>query len=131
LPEEKILAVSWKTFFSVVKEIGMSREAAACVPVIQILQTVNRNSYLPSYHRYLGGAVLEGGSETSASLLASIILCFTAFPEALQKAQKEIDVVLPDGRPPTLDDIASLPYIRAILREVSCSSRLPLVNSAN
>ncbi|KAG1869384.1 cytochrome P450, partial [Suillus subalutaceus] len=36
----------------------------------------------------------------------------------LRKAQNVINSVLPDGRPPTMDDIASLPYVRAILREV-------------
>jgi len=63
--------------------------------------------------------MLEAGSESTTSLLRSLILCFTAFPETLRNAQNEIDSVLPDGRPPTMDDIASLPYIRAILREVS------------
>lgn len=69
--------------------------------------------------RYLGGVILEGGAESSASLLSSLILSFVAFPETLKKAQNEIDTVISDGRAPTMDDIASLPYIRAILREVS------------
>jgi hypothetical protein len=62
--------------------------------------------------------VLEA-SHSSGSFIFSLILCFIAFPETLRKAQNEIDSVLPDGRPPTMDDIASLPYIRAVLREVN------------
>lgn len=78
------------------EELGMSREAAA----------------------YLGAILLEAGSESTTSLLRSLILCFVAFPETLRKAQSEVDSLLPDGRPPTPDDIASLPYVHAILREV-------------
>ncbi|KAG1815836.1 cytochrome P450 [Suillus variegatus] len=66
---------------------------------------------------WLGVIVLEA-SHSSGSFISSLILCFVAFPETLRKAQNEINSVLPDGRPPTMDDIASLPYVRAILREV-------------
>jgi hypothetical protein len=69
---------------------------------------------------WLGAIVLEA-SHSSGSFISSLILCFVAFPETLRKAHSEIDNLLLDGRPPTMDDITSLPYIRAILREViSC-----------
>ncbi|KAG1854775.1 cytochrome P450 [Suillus tomentosus] len=77
------------------EELGMSKDAAA----------------------WLGAIVLKA-SHSSGSFISSLILCFVAFPETLRKAQNEIDSVLPDGRPPTMDDIASLPYVHAILREV-------------
>lgn len=67
--------------------------------------------------RYLGGALLEGGSDTTSSFLHSLILAVTAFPEVQRKAQEEIDRVLGDQRIPTLDDFASLPYIQAVIKE--------------
>ncbi|KAG2029287.1 cytochrome P450 [Suillus americanus] len=76
-------------------ELGMSKDAAA----------------------WLGAIVLEA-SHSSGSFISSLILCFVAFPETLRNAQNEIDSVLPDGQPPTMDGIASLPYVRAVLREV-------------
>ena len=40
------------------------------------------------------------------------------FPEAQEKAQKEIDRVIGNERLPTLSDIDDLPYVRALTWEV-------------
>ncbi|KAK0492068.1 cytochrome P450 [Armillaria luteobubalina] len=69
------------------------------------------------HREYLGGALLEGGSETTSFFLHSLILALTAFPEVQRKAQEEMDRVLGDQRTPTLDDFASLPYIQAVIKE--------------
>ncbi|KAF9269296.1 cytochrome P450, partial [Marasmius fiardii PR-910] len=66
---------------------------------------------------YLGGVLLEGGSETTASFLQSLVLFITAFPDVQQKAQREMDAVVGLDRLPSLDDIADLPYIRALIKE--------------
>lgn len=41
-----------------------------------------------------------------------------AFPEAQVRAQAELDEVVGRTRPPTFDDLPSLPYIRAMVKEL-------------
>lgn len=42
----------------------------------------------------------------------------TLYPEVKKKAQDELDRVIGRGRPPKIDDIGSLPYNAAIIKEV-------------
>jgi len=49
-----------------------------------------------------------------------MVLAMTAFPEAQKKAQAELDRVVGPHRLPTLDDLPDLPYVQAIIQEVSC-----------
>ncbi|KAJ7607185.1 cytochrome P450 [Roridomyces roridus] len=60
---------------------------------------------------YLGGVLIEGGSDTTSSFLQTLILALTAYPEAQKKAQEEIDRVVGPHRMPTLDDLDELRYI--------------------
>ncbi len=46
------------------------------------------------------------------------LLAMVQFPEAQAKAQAEIDMVLGRGHLPTFDDMESLPYVTALVREV-------------
>ncbi|ESK89761.1 cytochrome p450 [Moniliophthora roreri MCA 2997] len=66
---------------------------------------------------YLGGVLIEGGSDTTSSFLQSLILAMIAFPEAQRKAQAELDRVVGPHRMPTLDDIEDSPYIKAVIQE--------------
>jgi len=77
------------------KEFGMSRELVG----------------------YLGGVLVEGGSDTTSSFLQTLILAMVTHPDAQKKAQEELDRVVGQDRMPTLDDIANLPYIRAMISE--------------
>lgn len=69
-------------------------------------------------HSYLGGVLLEGGSDTTSSFLQSLILALVAFPEVQVKAQEELDRVVGNDRAPSLEDISKLPYIQAVINEV-------------
>ncbi|KAJ7640418.1 cytochrome P450 [Mycena polygramma] len=66
---------------------------------------------------YLGGVLIEGGSDTTSSFLQSLIMAMIAFPDAQKKAHEEIDRVVGEHRMPTLDDLEHLPYIRAMILE--------------
>ncbi|KIK69489.1 hypothetical protein GYMLUDRAFT_35558 [Collybiopsis luxurians FD-317 M1] len=66
---------------------------------------------------YLGGVMIEGGSDTTSSFLQSLCLLLVAFPEAQRKAQEEVDRIVGDQRIPSLDDVARLPYIQAVVKE--------------
>ncbi|KAL0565801.1 hypothetical protein V5O48_016223 [Marasmius crinis-equi] len=66
---------------------------------------------------YLGGALLEGGSDTTSQFLHTMILAMIIYSEVQQKAQAELDRVVGPNRLPTLEDFPSLPYVQAIIRE--------------
>uniref|UniRef100_A0A8H8CKL1 Cytochrome P450 n=1 Tax=Psilocybe cubensis TaxID=181762 RepID=A0A8H8CKL1_PSICU len=67
---------------------------------------------------YIGGVMLDGGTETSAALIQSLILCLLKSPESLQKAQEELDAVVSRERLPFASDIDHLPYVQALIKEV-------------
>ncbi|ESK85938.1 cytochrome p450 [Moniliophthora roreri MCA 2997] len=67
---------------------------------------------------YLGGILLEGGTETTASFLRCLVMALIVFPDVQRKAQAEIDGVVSRERMPTLSDIKDLPYIQALIKEV-------------
>ncbi|KAK4465763.1 cytochrome P450 [Cladorrhinum samala] len=66
---------------------------------------------------FLCGTLIQGGSDTSSSLLLAFINAVTKWPEVLKKAQEEIDRVVGAERTPTWEDYESLPYIAACVKE--------------
>jgi cytochrome P450 family 619 len=66
---------------------------------------------------FLCGTVMEGGSDTTSSLVIAFIHAMTKWPEVLKKAQAEMDQVVGDDRTPTWEDYAQLPYIAACVKE--------------
>ncbi|KAJ7235219.1 cytochrome P450 [Mycena rebaudengoi] len=66
---------------------------------------------------YLGGVLIEGGSDTTSSYIQSLIMALIAYPEAQKKAQDEIDRVVGEHRMPTLNDLDHMPYIRGMILE--------------
>lgn len=66
---------------------------------------------------YTCGGLVEAGSETTASTLNNFVLAMMLFPEAAKKAQQEIDSKI-GLRMPTWEDEGSLPYVRALVKEV-------------
>ncbi|KAF2999436.1 hypothetical protein E8E13_007651 [Curvularia kusanoi] len=67
--------------------------------------------------RFLGGVLMEGGSDTSSSLILTILQALTKFPRVQIKAQAEIDAHIGSGRSPTWNDFAKLPYINCMIKE--------------
>ena len=51
--------------------------------------------------------------------IENFVLAMIKYPEVLQKAHEEIDRVVGEGRLPTLVDLEHMPYIRAMILEVS------------
>uniref|UniRef100_A0A8H7XNR4 Cytochrome P450 n=1 Tax=Psilocybe cubensis TaxID=181762 RepID=A0A8H7XNR4_PSICU len=66
---------------------------------------------------YIGGMLLDAGSETSATTIQSLILSLLKFPACLKKAQEEIDELIGDSRLPISTDIDELPYVQAVIKE--------------
>jgi len=66
---------------------------------------------------YVVGTLFEAGAGTTAAAMMSFLLAMTLHPEKFSKLQKELDDVVGDSRMPTFDDVPSLPYTRACVKE--------------
>ncbi|OKO90634.1 Fumitremorgin C synthase [Penicillium subrubescens] len=66
---------------------------------------------------FLGGVLMEGGCDTTSSLILAFIHAMTKWGHVLQKAQREIDSVIGEDRTPVWSDYAQLPYVATIVKE--------------
>lgn len=66
---------------------------------------------------FLCGTLMEGGSDTTSSIVIAFVHAMTKWPEVLKKAQAEIDAVVGDDRSPVWADYAQLPYVAACVKE--------------
>ena len=61
---------------------------------------------------YIGGVLLEGGSDTTSSLLLAFMVAACHWPDMFKKLQAEVDSVCGRKASPTFDDFDKLPYVR-------------------
>lgn len=61
--------------------------------------------------------MIEGGSDTSSSIIIAFIHAMTRWPEVMKKAQTEIDEVVGEDRTPRWEDYDNLPYVAATVKE--------------
>ncbi|KII89847.1 hypothetical protein PLICRDRAFT_40022 [Plicaturopsis crispa FD-325 SS-3] len=66
---------------------------------------------------YLGGTLIEGGSDTTTSFLQTMIMAIIKNPDVQRKAHEELDRVV-GSKVPTIADYPELKYIHAIIKEV-------------
>lgn len=66
---------------------------------------------------FLCGTLLEGGSDTTSSIIIAFIHAITKWPDVQRKAQAEIDAVVGSDRSPCWEDYTSLPYVAACVKE--------------
>ncbi|KAJ5215367.1 m-hydroxybenzyl alcohol hydroxylase [Penicillium cinerascens] len=83
----------------------------------RVLDHMQKTPLSESQLRFLGGVLMEGGSDTSSSLILTIIQAMTKFPAVQARAHAEIDRVVGSERSPALSDFARLPYINCIIKE--------------
>jgi cytochrome P450 len=88
-----------------------------------LLDETKRDNYnLDDEHiAYIGGVLMEGGSDTTASTLLSFILAMIKYPAVLNKAQEEIDAICGSGRSPNFQIVKELPYLKNCMTEVNIS----------
>lgn len=67
--------------------------------------------------RFIGGVLMEGGSDTSSSLILAIVQALILNPDVQEKAHAEISAVVGEGRSPEWSDMERLPYINMIVKE--------------
>lgn len=62
---------------------------------------------------------MEAGSDTTASTLLCFLLAMVTHPAVLRKCQDEVDGVCGVERSPSIEDANRLPYLDAVMKEVS------------
>jgi len=69
---------------------------------------------------YIAGVAFEAGGDTTATTIQWFFAAMALFPDALAKAQEELDIFtgLSVTGPPTFEDMDKLPYCSALLKEV-------------
>lgn len=66
---------------------------------------------------FLGGLMMEAGSDTTSGAINSFLLLMTKFPGAYKKSQQQIDAYVGDERSPTWADFDHLPAVNSLLKE--------------
>ncbi|KAH8978633.1 cytochrome P450 [Lactarius akahatsu] len=69
--------------------------------------------------RAIPASLYLGGADTTVSALQTFTLAMILYPEVQRKAQAEIDRVVGNSRLPDFSDQDALPYVQAVLKEVS------------
>ncbi|KAL3480364.1 cytochrome P450 [Aspergillus californicus] len=66
---------------------------------------------------FIGGVLMEGGSDTNSSLIIAIVQALVLSPHIQRKAHAEIDAVVGNTQSPVWSDLEHLPYINMIIKE--------------
>ncbi|KAJ8130366.1 hypothetical protein O1611_g3264 [Lasiodiplodia mahajangana] len=84
-----------------------------CVDLVKIQaeETVSDD-----FAAYLGGSLLQAGSETTSNILIAFVQAMVLFPDVAKSAQSELGRVC-GRRMPDLNDVPDLSYIRACAKE--------------
>ncbi|SJL07070.1 related to cytochrome P450 CYP2 subfamily [Armillaria ostoyae] len=69
--------------------------------------------------KWLAGSLYAGGADTTIASIYAFFKAMLLYPEVQAKAQAEIDAVIGDDRLPRFDDREHLPYINALVLEVT------------
>ena len=101
------------------REVIKRRETGARLGsfVDRVLEGQEKNALPWDQLCFIGGVLMEGGSDTSSSLILAIVQALIKNPEIQQKAQTEIDRVVGHERSPRWQDLDNLPYINMIVKE--------------
>lgn len=64
------------------------------------------------------GNLLEGGTDTMATLILTLFQAMALYPHILEEAQAHIDAVLDESRMPCWTDYERIPYVAMIVKEL-------------
>lgn len=101
--------------------IGKEKGQAVAPSLAQTLLAVREQEQIPLSDKdfcFIPASLFGAGSDTTASTMCSAVLAFVTHPSVLEVAHAEIDAIIGSERTPTFDDEMSLPYIRALCKEV-------------
>ncbi|KAJ5667192.1 m-cresol methyl hydroxylase [Penicillium longicatenatum] len=83
----------------------------------RVISAQHRNELPRHQLAFIGGVLMEGGSDTTSSLTLAIVQALIQNPDVQRKAHAEIDAIVEHGRSPVWNDLAQLPYINMIVKE--------------
>ena len=66
---------------------------------------------------FIGGVMMEGGSDTTSTMMLVFLQAMANHSEIQHKAQTEIDAVVGEDRTPRWSDFKDLPYVNQIIKE--------------
>lgn len=116
----KTMDETWSTARRLVEERRALGERRNCI-IDSLLDEYEEKGWPGSISQHaftnLMGEIVEGGADTTAAQLLTLILAFALHPEVQKKAQVEIDKACGSGRSPRWDDFSKLPYINCIVKE--------------
>ena len=106
-------------YADILNEVIARREKGARVNSFmdRVLEGQEKNQLPWEQLCFIGGVLMEGGSDTSSSLIIAIVQALIHFPEVQEKAFREIDTVVGRDRTPCWEDMDRLPYINMIVKE--------------
>ena len=101
-----------------VKQQGEKWPNRDCL-LAKVLKERDASGFTDEQIAYLGGFLLEAGSDTTSTTALTFLLLLAAYPEVLRRLQQEVDAVCGSAEAPGSQDIANLPYLKACFMEVS------------
>ncbi|KAL1633768.1 hypothetical protein SLS56_002647 [Neofusicoccum ribis] len=106
-------------YYEVLGKVRARREGGVNLHsfVDRVLDQQEKNQFGDHQLAFLIGVLLEGGSDTSSSLILAIVRAMMQYPDVQKKAQAEIDSVIGSDRSPRWSDFSKLPYINMIIKE--------------
>ncbi|PPQ98476.1 hypothetical protein CVT26_013877 [Gymnopilus dilepis] len=84
----------------------------------ELLETQGRHGLTEKEVAWLAGTVLAAGGDTTFGTLLYFVQAMVLYPEAMHRAQQELDNVVGRERLPAFNDQKDLPYITALVKEV-------------
>jgi cytochrome P450 len=128
---------AWKSWKSKGHESGKAVDAAFTELARTVLERRNRGVSKETLYDYLldqwetekgidltrrdldifAGSLIDAGTDTTASTIATAIQAMVKYPHVQKKAQNIIDGVVGDARSPRWEDVAGLSYVVQIVKE--------------
>lgn len=99
-----------------VRERRRSNRKRDCL-MDSLLDQEDKLDLTPHQLYFLGGVLMEGGSDTSSSIIIAFLHAMTKWGHVLRRAQGEIDSVISEERTPVWSDYTQLPYVATIVKE--------------
>ncbi|KPI42002.1 O-methylsterigmatocystin oxido [Cyphellophora attinorum] len=95
----------------------MQKDDAKECFLARLIKDQEKSGLSDEHIAYLGGTLMEAGSDTTASTLLSFLLAMANHPDVLRRCQEEVDALCGVVRSPAIDDLDQLPYVRAVMNE--------------
>ncbi|KAF2829279.1 cytochrome P450 [Ophiobolus disseminans] len=82
-----------------------------------VVEVQAKEGFSDEYTAHIPAQLWEAGSDTTSTQLYAFVQALLLYPHIQAKGQAELDFVVGPDRMPTLEDMSSLPYVRACVKE--------------